>query len=312
MIREKRFLIPIIVLYAVLVTVMIVTAVKPALDYDVSRALTSGGKVTYTIGNVLEIWIEPVTLVPMCFIIAASSVFCIRSKAKGALSMALGAGLMFGGAVLTYQVVYRIVRYYCKLKDVTQPWTVSPGPFATDKLWVKAVCALAGLALTCLFVFIASRIPADALKKAARVFAFCVICLLAELAVIEGMKRVFGRMRYREWISMDKMLDMFPWYRVNGKPSSDAYKSFPSGHTANSFLIMPMTFFFDAFGKKRAGNIARICHLVWMLIVMTSRIMAGAHFLSDVACGMLISLTIVTVCGAIVFRKKTPEAADAE
>ena len=306
MLKEKRFLIPVIALYAVLITVMIVTAVKPALDYDVSRALTSGGSVTYTIGNILEIWAEPVTLLPMCFIIAAASVFCIRSKAKGRLSMILGSGLMFACAVLSYQVVYRIVKYHCKLVDITRPWTVSPGPFATDKPWVKAVCALAGLLIACLFVYIASRIPFDTLKKTARVLAFCVICLLAELAIIEGMKLVFGRMRYREWISRDSIVDISPWYRMNGKPASDAFKSFPSGHTANSFLIMPMTFFFDALGKRRAGNIARICHLVWMAVVMTSRIMAGAHFLSDVACGMLVSLTIVTVCGAIIFRKKAP------
>ena len=310
MLKEKRFLIPLIVLYAVLVTVMIVTAVKPALDYDISRALTSGGSVTYTIGNILEIWAEPVTLLPMCFVIAASSVFCIRSKAKGTLSMILGAGLMFGCAVLSYQVVYRIVRYYCKLVNISAPWTFSPGPYANDKWWVKALCALAGLLITCLFVYLASRISLDILKKTARVLAFCVICLLAELAIIEGMKLVFGRMRYREWISRDSIVDISPWYRINGKPESDAFKSFPSGHTANSFLIMPMTFFFDALGKKKAGNIARICHLVWMAVIMTSRIMAGAHFLSDVACGMLVSLTIVTVCGAIVFRKKAPEKAE--
>ena len=309
MLKEKRFLIPIIALYAVLITVLIVTAVYPKLDYDVSRALTSGGAVTYTIGNVLEIWAEPVTLLPMCFIITLAAVFSIKTKRENAfpLPRILGVGLGFGAVVLMYEVIHRIVKYYCKLEDITQPWLVKDGPFASSLLWVKAICAAAALLIIFGFTLIAHKIPYEALKKCIKVIMLCVTCLLLEIAIIEGMKLIFGRMRFREWMQTD--LPESPWYRVNGAPESDAYKSFPSGHTANSFLLTTTTFFFDAFGKKAAGNIARICHLCWMIVVMTSRIMAGAHYLSDVAAGMMISLTIVTVCICVMFRKREPKTA---
>ena len=302
MLKQKRFLIPVIVIYAVLIYVMITTAVNPGFDYSVSLALTSGGAVTYTIGNILEIWAEPVPLIPLCFILAMASVCAIRTKYKNKLPQILGGVLLIGGAVLSYQIVERVVKYYCKLEDITAPWIVKEGTFASSLFWVKALCALAGVLMMFLFVFLSAKISQQRLKKAQRVLIFCIVSLLLELAIIEGMKTVFGRMRFREWIQNPTNGGYWPWYRINGKPASDAFKSFPSGHTASAFLIMPITFLFDAFGREKAGRTARIIHLCWVAVVMTSRIMAGAHFLSAVCGGLFVSLTIVVVTGAIIFR----------
>ena len=300
MIKQKRYFIPLIVIYVVLISVLILTAVFPGIDYSVSGALTSGGAATYTAGNILEIWAEPVPLLPICFIIAMCAVYCIRAKAKNVLPKLLGFALAAAGAVLSYQIVYRIVRYYCKLRDITKPWTVAEGPFLSDKLWLKLVCAAVGAVIMLLFIYIAAKIKQDILKQLQRIFAFVIIALLAELAVVEGLKLFFGRMRYREWI---KTYDGYwPWYRLNGKPASDAFKSFPSGHTASAWLLLPQTFIFNALGKEKAGKTARICLLFWALTVMTSRIMAGAHFLSDVCAGALITVTITAATGAIIFR----------
>ena len=309
MLKQKKFLIPYIAISAALIAVMIVTAIAPGADYSVSDALTSGGAVTYTIGNIIEIWAEPIALLPMCFIIAACAVCFFRMKEKTVQKIAAFV-LFAAGAVLSEQVVYRIAKYYCKLTDITKPWTVQPGPFLSDNLWFKGVCTLAGICLFALLVFVSSKIKQETLKKLLRVFIFIIITLMLELLIIEGLKTVFGRMRYREWINT--YLGHFPWYRINGKPVSDAFKSFPSGHTANALLILPITFVFDALGKVKTGRALRICHLCWMIAVMTSRIMAGAHFLSDVCGGALISLTIVAVTGGIVFRdgkwsRKEPE-----
>ncbi|MBQ7699469.1 MAG: phosphatase PAP2 family protein [Clostridia bacterium] len=300
MLKQKKYFIPLIIIYVILISVLVMTAINPGIDYSISDFMTSGGAVTFTIGNTLEIWAEPVPLLPICFILAMCAVYCIRIKEKGILPRLLGLGLAAGGAILSWQIVYRTVKYYCKLRDITQPWTVGEGPFLSDKLWLKLVCAVAGVGIMFLFVFISLKIKQDLMKPLQRMFAFIIIALLAELAVVEGLKLIFGRMRYREWINT---LDGYwPWYRLNGKPASDAFKSFPSGHTASAALLLPVTFVLNALGKEKAARYARICTLVWVLIVMTSRIMAGAHFLSDVCAGALITVTITAVTGAIVFR----------
>jgi membrane-associated phospholipid phosphatase len=302
MLKQKRFLIPVIALYAAIITVMIMTAINPAFDFEVSFRLTSGGAVTYTIGNILEIWAEPVPLIPLCFIMAMAAVCAVRTKYKNKLPQILGGALMIGGAVLSYQIVERIVKYYCKLEDITAPWIVKEGTYASSLWWVKAICAAAGVLIMFLFVYLSLKIDQERLKRAQRVMIFAVVSLLLELAIVEGMKMIFGRMRFREWLQNPTNVYDFPWYKINGKPASDAFKSFPSGHTASAFLIMPVTFMFDAFGREKAGRIARIVHLCWVATVMVSRIMAGAHFLSDVCGGLFVSLTIVTVTGAILFR----------
>lgn len=301
MLKQKKYLIPLIIIYVILISALVITAVYPAVDYSVSGALTSGGAVTHTFGNILEIWAEPVPLLPICFIIAMCAVYCLRIKEKGVIPKLLGWGFAGAGAILSWQIVYRIVKYYCKLKDITKPWTVAEGPFLTDKLWLKLICAAVGALLMLLFLFLASKIKQDILKQLQRIFAFVIIALLAELAVVEGLKLVFGRMRYRQWLQ-DQSSGYWPWYRFNGKPQSDGFKSFPSGHTASAWLLLPVTFVLNALGKEKAGNIARICLLFWVSLVMVSRIMAGAHFLSDVCAGALITLTITVVLAAILFK----------
>ena len=47
----------------------------------------------------------------------------------GVLPQILGGVLLIGGAVLSYQIVERVVKYYCKLEDITAPWIVKEGTF---------------------------------------------------------------------------------------------------------------------------------------------------------------------------------------
>lgn len=305
MIKQKKFLIPIIIIYVILISVLVITAINPQIDYNVSEFFTSGGASTYAFGNAFEIWIEPVTLLPMCFIFTAAGVCALRweDKSKKVLCRVLGGASLLVGSVFGQQMFYRTVKYYCQLTDITKPWLKPTEPVFSDQLWVKLVCAVAGVGVVFAFVVITSKIDQKYLKRALKVMILCIICLLGELAAIEGLKLLFGRMRYRYWIQPENTdRSLWPWYRLNGKPASDGYKSFPSGHTANSFVVMSMTFFFDAFGKKKAGNIARICALCWTLFAMTTRIMAGAHFLSDVTAGLLVCFTITVVSASILFK----------
>lgn len=303
MLKQKKFLIPIIIIYVILISVLTVTAIFPSVDYAISGFLTSGGSVTYTIGNFFEIYIEPVTLLPMCFVFAAGGVCALRWEHKKTAGRILGVLSLICGEVFAQQMLYRTVKYYSRLSDISKPWIYPEGPLFSDQLWVKIVCAAVGAVIVILFIFLARKIEQKQLMRALKVMIFCMICLFGELATIEGLKLLFGRMRYRYWIQPENTdRSLWPWYRFNGKPVSDGYKSFPSGHTANSSVVIPLTFFFDAFGKKKAGNAARVGAMCWVLFVMTTRMMAGAHFLSDVTAGFFVCFTIAVVSGAFLFK----------
>ena len=130
------------------------------------------------------------------------------------------------------------------------------------------------------------------------VVAFLVALLLVNVLIKPGV----GRLRPYEALQDTPFWETYQTHWENAGSHLEDDLSFPSGHTANSFVVMSLTFFFDAFGKKKAGDIARIGALCWVIFAMTTRIMAGAHFLSDVAAGFLVSFTILVVSAAFMFK----------
>ena len=94
-----------------------------------------------------------------------------------------------------------------------------------------------------------------------------------------------------------------PWYIANGQPSSDildifrntygvkdAFKSFPSGHTCSAgtvyaLIMVPTLFGFKEKNKKGATVACWLVPVLYTALVAISRIMVGAHYMSDVTFG---------------------------
>ena len=75
--------------------------------------------------------------------------------------------------------------------------------------------------------------------------------------------------------------------------SSDEFRSFPSGHTGCAACAM-LTILLPTLGKRLRGK-ERLClciGLAWTLIVAVSRLMMGAHFLTDVTAATLLTLGV--------------------
>ena len=302
----KRFFPAIVAVYAVLAAVLIAAAAAPVIDLNVSNGLLNafGSKFSYSLGNFFEIWAEPVTLIPGAFVMAMGTSMFLRKKS--AKVTVFGIVAFAGGFACAYQTIYRTVKYYAKLENASEAWLVKNKPILTDHLSVKLVCIAAGVALTALFVLIANKIKFETLAKMEKVFIFVFCSYLCALITISVLKNIWGRMRFREFLNAfntgtDPVFTA--WFLPQGKPISDAYKSFPSGHTSNALQILPMTFIFDAAGKEKTGKILRICFAVWIVFIMFSRILAGAHYLSDVCGGAMISFTVMVVSGSIIFGK---------
>ena len=147
---------------------------------------------------------------------------------------------------------------------------------------------------------------------------FCIIIvllLIALLGVIPTIKDNMHRPRYRGLIiyndvSFHNWWEPFKEYKdyVNANPTvpHDNFKSFPSGHTAEaSILFVPITFLPLAnkkFEKVQMPAFFAACGLV--LLVAFARILAAAHFLSDVSWGATIMLTLLLIANEIVMRIK--------
>lgn len=87
----------------------------------------------------------------------------------------------------------------------------------------------------------------------------------------------------------DPYADFVPWYLPSWFSGND---SFPSGHSANAACVLVLTLL-PRLLRDRKWLAAIISHALcygWLLIVMAARIVAGAHFASDVTTGAFITL----------------------
>ena len=120
--------------------------------------------------------------------------------------------------------------------------------------------------------------------------------------IVQGLKVPFGRMRYRAMnvIGDFGKNEQFPgftrWYMVSGQPdkelmratfgTSDAFKSFPSGHTRGAAATFYLATLGAVLGLSKKKQIALwVFAVVFTGLVALSRIMVGAHFFSDVLIG---------------------------
>ena len=140
-----------------------------------------------------------------------------------------------------------------------------------------------------------------------------VILCIALLAVVPGLKGIMHRPRYRAVSTTP--VEFHDWWKpctdyrtlreLYNLPSDD-FKSYPSGHTAEtSILLFGVTFYPLAnkkFAKYQMPAFYISCGTV--LLVAFARILAAAHYLSDVSTGAFVMLTLLLITNEVVMRIK--------
>ena len=104
------------------------------------------------------------------------------------------------------------------------------------------------------------------------------------------------------------------WYEFQAKPeilddwktlynaTSDWFKSFPSGHSAAAATVIALISIPSMFEKTNNLKVKAIvisATTIYTLLVMLSRIVVGAHFLTDVAAGAYITYLCFILCNFI-------------
>jgi membrane-associated phospholipid phosphatase len=98
---------------------------------------------------------------------------------------------------------------------------------------------------------------------------------------VQPLKIFWGRVRFRDLEPL--FTDFTNWYVPNGITGNE---SFPSGHTAMGFILIS---FFLLFRNENLFTrySVYIFVLAWAIAVAASRVVTGAHFLSDVIVGSM-------------------------
>lgn len=190
--------------------------------------------------------------------------------------------------------------------------------FDLSQIFYFAVCAV----ITAAAIFAFSKIKKETLYRL-EALALAGVLFGIFLKLIEYSKQITGRIRFREMVAasngffddeglsfgktknlatrLDKSMvgitdfsAFSPWYKINTNFGIYSHTdSFPSGHTSYSCTLFLSVLFFNAFDKlKKFAPVAAIFSFLYILVMGFSRIIAGAHYLTDVAGAMIIAYTI--------------------
>ena len=132
-----------------------------------------------------------------------------------------------------------------------------------------------------------------------------IVCVISSLVTINVVKYLWGRARYREMMADgDLMFEAFtPWYHPNGF-SLHGHHSFPSGHTCAATNLMALFALEEIYPiEKNKRKTIYIVVGMWIFIMAYSRLVLGAHFLSDVTAGFAVGFVTYAVARYVYFDK---------
>ena len=294
---KKRTLLS-LCLFALLFVGLLVTATFT--DLQVSNILTRGvlpaGE--YYADDVFGVGLECAGTAPELLISALAAellwLWLYRFYKPGALRTLL---LCLGGAAVTglYAWEYHDLSEYI-LRHV------APGSDIPGFLWL--VIGLAAAFTAVLGTLAVNNFSDENIKKLARFALVTLGGIVCALLLVQAIKNPVGRMRYRAMNVINDQSGFTRWYVLNGQPdkewmrsvfgTSDAYKSFPSGHTraaAATFYLIPLADVAGVKSRVKRGLIWCFC-ILFTGAVALSRIMVGAHFFSDVLVGGTIGFAV--------------------
>lgn len=166
-----------------------------------------------------------------------------------------------------------------------------------------AVAAVIGLLVAAAAIMLALQVPKENRNQALRYAATALLYFLIVIVVMNALKTVWGRMRFREMT--DPLNEFTRWYQICGRGKfDDAFASFPSGHSMNSAGVILMILLPDLIpALEGREKMLRIVAYIWCVAIGFSRVLMGAHFASDVTVGVMLSLLIFEILHTFLYRK---------
>ena len=145
------------------------------------------------------------------------------------------------------------------------------------------VVMLLGLTLAVLILgqIITRRFSFETINKyKSAATAGLLLAFLGGIVTVWLFKIPWGRWTYRDILEAGDLTLFTQWYLPQG---NNGHHSFFSGHTALSFVVLGYLYFLKE--DHPARNILLAVFLIWGIIGGLSRIVAGAHYASDVLFG---------------------------
>lgn len=150
---------------------------------------------------------------------------------------------------------------------------------------------------------LAQRNDDKALLKKAVCFT---VVVLAAFVCMQMTKGIFNRPRYRIVAEGFEGVGFVPWYKISPDPANliatyglkaNDFRSFPSGHAVLSISTISIMLSLAWLIPSLRGKEVKLCWIgfAFAVVIMFTRMLLGAHYLSDVCAGALIGLVFVYI-----------------
>ena len=269
-------------------------------DYQIAQAI-------YAPSNPLVIFASTLGLFPMaypaCILLGVLTQRSLASQKSQVLRIVgavvcVALALLFG-ALITRAVLSQL-EGFGGIVGVEPPRPVSMG-----------IGAVIGAAL-CALGFKAGK--ANNAEDLARRVVIVVVVLAVSFVAVEIVKPFMSRPRPRLLFAGHEGIEFCPWYRRFTDANKfmaaygiekDAFKSFPSGHSLQAASVLAafygLSLVYPSLRQKL--GIVLAVEIIFSLIVMVCRMILGAHFLSDVSMGALVSVVSFLIIMALQKRQ---------
>lgn len=293
-------------------------------DFEISGIMTKGilDEGEYFATDFFGVMLEAVGCTPIylfiAFVLCVLFWSCLKLWKKKPLNIICAVICAIGVVAAFWYALKDSVGYIFE-HALSRTGNVSGNFEALDKfehsLAVYGIEAFFGAIMGALALVATMHFKPETLKKLLWfcVASACAVALANILIMI--IKNPVGRMRFRainstlgaQMIADGKVSGYTKWFVSNGQPDKeilnkflvkygvkDPFKSFPSGHTCSAgtvyvLIMIPTLFNFKEQGKKGATLACWIVPIVYTALVAISRIMVGAHYMSDVTFGGTLS-----------------------
>ena len=188
--------------------------------------------------------------------------------------------------------------------------SVMPGLYLD---WPAAIIGAVGVLCTALVVICMVRLCKNARREEViRVAAVIGFAILAELVLINLIKVPWGRARMR-LVARDSRAYFMPWWQpgtglrdtlVAAGVAAEEFKSFPSGHSGNAVTLMLLGLL-PRLDSRLAGKRRLLVGIgfAWACVVAFTRIVMGAHYLTDTVVGLAVGLGCLILVDRLVFGR---------
>ncbi len=272
-------------------------------DYSISEILAQKGFANgnYFSSNLFGRIFEVIGEMPLyLFLMSAFAILLVNCKniQKKNLRVILQIVFYIGGCVSCFYGIYKIGKYLSQL----YPDKLA---YLHDHFLTYSIMFILALFIQFVFCFLLFKKLPSTCQKLLPLACIILFTAACSQLIVQGIKPIFGRERYRAIYYLNyygfEHQGFTRWYIINGSSmkiaasyqgdsyiTSTFFSSFPSGHTCGAgitYTLMFLPLYFEKFNQKKYKWLFILLPIFITGIVGFSRIVMGAHYMSDVLFG---------------------------